>query len=210
MASKSALIFVAAALTACQHVPYDLPDRGVAATNVPVVNRSDFAFDAAAPGGSLPPAEAARLDHWFRSLQLGYGDNIYVDGPDASVAKEDVARIAANYGMLVSEGAPVTNGQVQPGTVRVVVSRTRAEVPGCPDWSVPATPNYNNRSMSNFGCGVNSNLAAMVANPEDLVHGREGDPYVDANTAARGVTVYRTTPPTGTKGLQEINTKKGN
>jgi pilus assembly protein CpaD len=27
--------------------------------------------------------------------------------------------------------------------------------------------------MSNFGCAVNSNLAAMVANPGDLVSGRE-------------------------------------
>jgi pilus assembly protein CpaD len=50
----------------------------------------------------------------------------------------------------------------------------------------------------------------MVANPEDLLHGREGDEVVDAATATRGVGVYRTTPPTGTKGLQDVNTKKGN
>jgi pilus assembly protein CpaD len=71
--------------------------------------------------------------------------------------------------MMVSSGAPVTIGALQDGTVRVVVSRTRASVPGCPNWSDPAQPNYQNRMMSNFGCGVNSNLAAMVANPTDLV-----------------------------------------
>lgn len=209
MARKSALIFVAAALTACQHVPYDQPDRGVSAVNVPVVSRSDFALDVAAPDGSLPASEAARLDAWFRSLQLGYGDTIHVDGPYADAARDDVARVAGQYGLLLSSGSPVTQGEIPPGSVRVVVSRTRAEVPNCPNWSVPATPNYNNRTMSNFGCSVNSNLAAMVANPGDLIHGREGDPYVDAAAASRGIGVYYSTPPTGKKGLQDVNTKQG-
>ena len=71
-----------------------------------------------------------------------------------------------------------------------------------------AQPNFENRSMSNFGCGVNSNLADMVANPEDLFHGREGTGVGDALTATKAVNYYRTTPPTGTKGLQDINTKK--
>ena len=63
--------------------------------------------------------------------------------------------------------------------------------------------------MSNFGCGVNTNLAAMVANPEDLVHGREGNGVGDPMTGAKAVDVYRSTPPTGTKGLQDVSTKKG-
>lgn len=208
MARKSALIIVAAALTACQHVPYDQADRGVEAVNVPVVTRSDFALDVAAPDGSVPASEAARLDAWFRSLRLGYGDSIHVDGAYADTARNDVARVAGQYGLLLSNGAPVTQGSIPPGSVRVVVSRTRAEVPGCPDWSVPSNPNYNNRTMSNYACAVNSNLAAMVANPGDLVHGREGDPYVDAAAASRGIGVYYSTPPTGKKGLQEVNTKE--
>jgi pilus assembly protein CpaD len=206
MARKSALVIVAAALSACQHVPQDLPDRGLESVNVPVVHRSDYALDVSAPDGSLSSAERARLDDWFRSLQLGYGDNIYVDGAYSEAARNDVARVAGQYGMLVSSGAPVTQGSIPPGSVRVVVSRSRAEVPNCPNWSVPAQPNYNNRTMSNHGCAVNSNIAAMVANPEDLIHGREGDPYVNAAAAARGVGVYYSTPPTGKKGLQDVQT----
>jgi pilus assembly protein CpaD len=49
----------------------------------------------------------------------------------------------------------------------------------------------------------------MVANPEDLIHGREGVGTGDVNTAARAVLYYRSTPPTGSKGLQDISTKKG-
>jgi pilus assembly protein CpaD len=209
MARKSALIVIAAALSACQHVPEDLPDTGLEAVNVPVVHRSDYALDVAAPDGSLSSSERARLDAWFRSLQLGYGDNIHVDGAYSEAVRNDVARVAGQYGMLLSSGAPVTQGSIPPGAVRVVVSRTRAEVPACPNWSVPAQPNYNNRTMSNHGCAVNGNLATMVANPEDLIHGREGDPYVDAAAASRGVGVYYSNPPTGTKGLQDVNTKKG-
>jgi pilus assembly protein CpaD len=184
--------------------------RGVEPVNVPVVSRADYALDLAAPGGSLPSSEAGRLDGWFRSLQLGYGDNIYVDGPDAYGARSDVARVAGRYGMLVSSGAPVTSGGIAPGSVRVVVSRTRASVPNCPNWSEASQPNLQNNSMSNLGCAVNANLAAMVANPEDLIHGREGSTVADSETAAKAVNSYRSAKPTGTTGLQDINTKKGN
>jgi pilus assembly protein CpaD len=186
----------------------DIPDRGVAAVNVPVVTTANFVFDASAPAGSLAPGEAERLNSWFSTLGLGYGDSIYVDGGDAYAARNQVASIAGNYGMMVEAGAPVTAGAVAPGSVRVVVARRRAEVPGCPNWSVPSQPNIENRSMSNYGCGVNSALAAQVANPEDLLHGREAGAVGDAMTGAKAVIMYRRQAPTGTEGLKDISTKK--
>jgi pilus assembly protein CpaD len=210
MRSKFAFLLIAtAAISGCgYHSQVDLADRGVDPVNVPVVTRADYVFDAAAPDGSLSPSEQARLDAWFRGLDLGYGDSIYVDTTYANAARYDVARVAGNYGMMVEPGAPVTAGAVPNGTVRVIVSRSRAEVPGCPNWSRPSQPNSQNRTMSNFGCGVNANIAAMVANPEDLVHGREGTAAVDPNTGAKAVNLYRSTEPTGKKGLQDISTKE--
>jgi pilus assembly protein CpaD len=205
-----ALLALATALAGCSH---DRPTdalRRVSAVNVPVVTRADYALDLATPDGSLPSSEAARLDDWFRSLQLGYGDSVHVDGPYADGARDDVARVAGQYGLLLSDGAPVTASQIAPGSVRVVVSRARASVPGCPNWSVPSQPNYENASMSNSGCAVNGNLAAMVANPEDLIHGREGSGVGDNRTATKAVESYRKATPTGTQGLQEVTTKKGN
>jgi pilus assembly protein CpaD len=102
----------------------------------------------------------------------------------------------------------VTAGAVGSGNVRVVVSRNVASVPDCPNWERKSQPNYNNRMLPNYGCGVNSNLAAMVANPEDLIHGREGSGIGDAATASRAINAYRTAPTTGSKGLQDISTKK--
>ena len=210
MRSKFGLLMLATvAIAGCSYKPHvDLADRGLESVNVPVVTRADYVFDAAAPGGSLSPAERARLDAWFRGLDLGYGDSVFVDAPYADSARYEVSQVAGNYGMILQPGAPVTAGAVNPGMVRVIVSRTRAEVPGCPNWSVPAQPNYNNRTMSNFGCSVNSNLAMQVANPEDLLRGQEGT--LGSNAAGtKAVILYRTTPPSGSKGLQEVNTKGG-
>ena len=203
------LAFATAAVAGCGYTPHDQADRGVEPVNVPVVTRADYVFDVAAPGGSLAPSEKARLDAWFRGLDLGYGDSIYVDAPYGDAARYDVAQVAGNYGMTVEKGAPVTAGAVPSGTVRVIVSRSRAEVPGCPNWTVPSQPNFNNRTMSNFGCGVNSNIAAMVANPEDLVHGREATGVGRTTAGTRAVIMYRTTPPTGSKGLQDVTPKGG-
>ena len=55
---------------------------------------------------------------------------------------------------------------------------------------------------NDYGCAVNGNLAAMVADPEDLVRGRTGDPAVDAQTAAKAVGSYRRQAPTGVGGLK--------
>lgn len=206
MRSKIILIALASSLAAC-NTP-QATNTGVASVNVPVVTSADYVFDASAPDGALAPGEADRLNGWFQGLGIGYGDTIYVDGVYADAARGQVSAIAGQYGMMVSAGAPVTTGAVRPGSVRVVVSRRRAGVPNCPNWTAPSQPNFDNSTMSNFGCGVNSNIAAMVANPEDLIHGREAT-GVDINAAARAIQFYRNTPPTGTKGLQDVTTKGG-
>lgn len=195
MRSKLVLLALGSTLAAC-NTP-DFADQGVAAVHVPVVTTADYVFDASAPNGALAPGESDRLNGWFQGLGIGYGDTIYVDGPYGDGARGQVASIAGQYGMMVAPGAPITAGVVQPGAIRVVVSRRRAEVPNCPDWSQPSQPNFNNRSMSNFGCGVNSNLAMQVANPVDLIRGQEGSVAVDALAGAKAIRMYRNWPLTG-------------
>lgn len=208
MRSKIILIALATSLAACNTPAQPGINAGVTSVNVPVVTSADYVFNASAPDGALAPGEADRLNGWFQGLGIGYGDSIYVDGAYADAARGQVSAIAGQYGMMVSAGAPVTPGAVRPGSVRVVVSRRRAGVPNCPNWRTASQPNFDNSTMSNFGCGVNSNIAAMVANPEDLIHGREAT-GVDINAASRAIQFYRNTPPTGTKGLQDVTTKGG-
>jgi len=210
MRSKFALIALSSILAGCTAGMADMPDRGLAAVNVPVVTSADYAFDASAPGGSLAPGEADRLNSWFQTLGLGYGDSVFVDGGYGGRAAAQVAQVAGRYGLLVQPGAPVTAGAVEPNMVRVVVSRRRAEVPGCPNWSRPAQPNWANRTMSNYGCSVNSNLAAMVADPVDLIRGRDGTGVLDTGTASRTVDLYRTKPLTGAGALKAVSSKGSN
>jgi pilus assembly protein CpaD len=54
---------------------------------------------------------------------------------------------------------------------------------------------------------VNSNLAAMIADPVDLLHGREGSGINDNVTAGKAVDMYRKKPLTGAAALQAVTTK---
>lgn len=147
--------------------------------NQPVVKRTNYALDVNVDGAGVSAFEQGRVAQWFEAMKLGFGDRIAIDYgdayPDASV-KQAIGDIAAKHGMLMNETAPVTSGNVVPGTVRIVVTRSTASVPNCPNWTKTTEANYNSSNHPNYGCAVNSNMAAMVADPEDLVRGRESTP----------------------------------
>ena len=88
--------------------------------------------------------------------------------------------------------------------------RAKATVPGCPDWSRPSEPNFNSHNASNYGCAINGNLAAMVADPQDLILGRGGDRASDASTSGKAIKTYRDRKPTGEQGLKSESSKGGN
>jgi pilus assembly protein CpaD len=179
--------------------------------NQPVVHRTDYAFDVEATGDGLPSSEVARLADWFDSIQLRYGDRVSIDdGYAADGARRDVARLLAEYGLFLSDGAPVTAGNVGAGSVRVIVSRATASVPGCPNWRKAKLGGEPISTDSNFGCSINSNLAAMIADPNDLVLGQEGAAGSDPSTAEKAVKTYREARPTGAGGLSGVSTTGGN
>lgn len=201
------LIGLGASLSACGGTY----NRGVEAVHQPVVSRANYVLDVDANYGGLSAGDTYRLTSWFESLELGYGDHVSVDGGNGAASPavtEAVGQIAARYGLLLDSTAPVTSGAIAPGTARVVVSRAKASVPGCPDWSRQDGTDFENHAVSNFGCGVNGNLAAMVANPDDLIHGQTGAASVDASTAAKAIKSYRDRKPTGEEGLKNEATRR--
>jgi pilus assembly protein CpaD len=82
-------------------------------------------------------------------------------------------------------------------------------VPGCPDWSAKSGINYNNATYPNYGCAVNSNLAAMVADAEDLIQGKQGTGETVVLTSTKAIDSYREKEPTGTAGLKASSTQGG-
>lgn len=177
-------------------------NRGIESVHQPVVARSDYALDLATAGGALASGEQQRLRGWMDTMHLGYGDRVALDDPagDGARARVQVASVVAGYGLLLSDDAPVSPAPVTPGTVRVVVSRMNAGVPGCPDWSRDEAHEFDSNTSSNYGCAVNRNLAAMVARPEDLVHGRDDDTSTDPTVSGRAIDAYRKTIAAGAKG----------
>ena len=183
---------------------------GVDSVYQPVVQRTDYVFDLNTSGYGLAPGETERLAGWLGSMRLAYGDKVAVDdGGDGSTGREQIAAEAGRYGILLDDKAPVTVGRIGPGTVRVVVTRMSASVPNCPDYSRQYQPDYAASTTSNYGCATNSNLAAMVANPGDLVRGQPGSGVSDPASGSRAVKVYRDATPTGAGGLKAESTGGG-
>ena len=201
-------VSLALTLGACGGVNMD--NRTLYSVKQPMVERSNYVLDVNTDYEGLTVSEQQRLAGWFDSMDLRYGDRVSIDDSGANIAvRDDVAAIAGRYGIMVADSAPVTAGQRNPGQARIILTRTTASVPDCPDWSHTAEANVNNATNPNYGCAVNSNLAAMVANPEDLVVGQQGTGETVVTTHTKAIQTYRGQEPTGKGGLPEINTSKG-
>jgi pilus assembly protein CpaD len=199
------LIALCLGLSAC-----GTQNRSVESVHQPVVSRTDYVFDVSAGYDGLAQNDASRLAGWFESLKLSYGDRISVDQGENganSAAREAVANIAARYGLLLDASGPMTTGSVASGNIRVVVSRAKATVPGCPDWSRGSEPNFNSHNASNYGCATNSNFAAMIADPRDLIVGRGGETAIDAKLSNKAIKSFRDRRPTGDQDLKNESSK---
>jgi pilus assembly protein CpaD len=54
----------------------------------------------------------------------------------------------------------------------IIVTKSRAYAKRCGEWPDDMTENERNEAYANFGCAQQSNIAAMVADPEDLLRPR--------------------------------------
>ncbi|MFM9936612.1 MAG: CpaD family pilus assembly protein [Novosphingobium sp.] len=197
-------------LAACNSPSTDM-NRSLESVHQPVVQRNSFVFDVSTlPGGGLAVSEQRRLLGWLEALDLGYGDRVSIDDPvDSDQTRSAIESVAGRFGVLLAETSPVTEGEVAAGTARVVVNRTEASVPGCPDWSAKIDNKTNNATSPGFGCAINGNMAAMVANKEDLVRGQRGAGVTVVMSNSKAIQAYRAAPPTGAGGLKEISSKSG-
>ncbi len=199
-------------LSSCGGVMSNNINRSLDSVHQPVVSHNHFVMDVQTSGGSLAASEQQRLSDWLRAMNVGYGDRVAIDDPSPygnRDAYNAVSALVARHGMVMADAAPITASAVQPGFIRVVISRSQAYVPGCPDWSTKSDTDFSSRTSSNFGCAANSNLAAMVADPNDLVKGSNGA-LSDPVSAAKAIKAYRDAVPTGTGGLSRTSTKGGN
>jgi len=195
------------ALAGCGGMP---SNRQLESIHQPVVERTNYTLDVSAGPGGLSLPEQRRLAGWFEAMELRYGDRVAIDDPAHSgAARSAVEAVASRFGMLVGDEAPVTPGYVNAGMVRVIVTRSSAHVPGCPDWSAKSDTNLNNGTSTNYGCSINSNIASMVADPEHLIHGANSTGRTVVMSSTKAIDSYREAKPTGEKGLKQDSTQQG-
>lgn len=207
-ASVALALSLGLALSACGGMP---SNRALDSVHQPVVERNRYVLDLnTMPGGGLSVPEQRRLAGWFEGLDLKYGDRIAIDDPlQSKLTLAAIEGVAGRWGMLVDGLAPVTAGYVDAGMARVVVTRTTASVPGCPDWTAKSDVNLTNGTSSGYGCAINGNLAAMVADKEHLVHGARGTGETTVMSGTKAIDSYRAAKPTGEGGLKQVSSQSG-
>lgn len=184
-------------------------NRSVASVHQPVVSYQSFVYDAAiGPNGGLAPAEEARLEGWLSSIDIRYGDSVAIasqSGDYGPAMRDGISAVVGRHGLLLQRDDTAQAGRAPMGSVRLIVRRADAAVPGCPDWAENAENTMLGAASSNYGCGVNGNLAAMIANPNDLVRGQTTDSALRTATSNRAIKTYEAKTPTGSGDLKTLS-----
>ena len=197
---KHSLAIVSLALVAgCQSVPYIEDWSNVPEPKKPTVNQVQYSHAVSfAPASSdLMVEEGERLIAFLSNVQAVRKDKFYLvsGNPETPVALSDARKMAvADYLSTFGVETGFLSGDfaVKSPTgdaVNLIIRRYVVTLPGCPDWSGDRFT-YNNVPTSNWGCANASNLGLMVAEPGDLIHGRDGGP-ADGEYAATSIGNYR-------------------
>lgn len=147
--------------------------------------------------GTLTPEQRAQVAALASTWRREATGRIFIDRPAGTpneTAAVHVTREAQS--LLKASGVPARAIAVRAyrpprsddfGPVRIAYARIEANAGPCGEWpedlgamnhpSLDLTPpNIDNRPYWNFGCATQKNLAASVANPEDLLQPRAESP----------------------------------
>lgn len=165
--------------------PLDAWQREVKVSAIPQVLKL-----APHPGG-LSPNQVNALDGFASAFARAEAREVTIRAPGGGPTAKGGSRVAWEAReRLSTSGVPFDRIRLElydsggdPGApVMISYNQYVAEVPSCGVWD-NLSRSGDNRVYSNFGCAVTANMAAQVANPEDLLGPRDMDP---ADAQARG------------------------
>lgn len=137
--------------------------------------------------GGLTAQGNADLDRFARDYLQNGGGAISISGsrriPGApGVVADHLAALGVPRDRItLANGDALDAGD----EVRVSYIRYEAHATPCGDWSTNLGDTASNKPAPNFGCATRHNLAAMVADPRDIISPKPMDP----NDAQRRLTV---------------------
>ncbi len=138
-----------------------------------------------APRGTLNTEQSNAVANFAIEARRSSAPKVEVLYPSGSGASKQLAKQIAKT--LADSGVPegriwvkgYSGGATAP--IQLVLTRKVAVTHECGDWSEDLSSTYSNDAFSNFGCATQQNIAAMVANPEDLERPREMGPVLAQN-----------------------------
>jgi pilus assembly protein CpaD len=162
------------------------------------VSRGPVSIDVATSAGTLQPSQVNRVAAFARQASASGLSTVTVSRPSAGGKSSRVAYEVAN--LLAQQCVPSrlikinTYRGSSSAPVKVSIIKTLAKTKPCGDWSVDAGNTRANQWTPNHGCAVQSNIAAMLANPNDIDTPRtetlaSGSTRVDAVDAVDGNSV---------------------
>jgi pilus assembly protein CpaD len=207
MTFRSSIVLGAslAALAACGHSPQEISYASRDHLQIQAHEvTAELKIDTVVSGEKLSPMEREAVKYFAAAyLEEGHGSVIISrPGSDTSAirAASDARAVLLAEGVdsgMISEG-PYDASGARAAPLVISYRAYEAVVPDCPDLSrVDFAWTGTNTALPSFGCAVVTNLAAMIADPSDLVGEQRMDP---ADLARRGVvlTKYRNGQSTGT------------
>lgn len=175
-------------LAGCQFDPTldDSYEPASVAERYPIeVRKATFKTGLRAPTGQLNTNQKnAVADFAIEAKRTGSPkvQILYPGGASASKKlANEIASAITNYGIpknRISVKA-IRGGANEP--IQLVLTRKVAVTKECGDWSEDLSSTYSNNAHPNFGCAMQHNIAAMVANPEDLERPRAMGPVLAGN-----------------------------
>lgn len=129
------------------------------------------------------------------------GPNQLMAGAVVGQIKQIIDRAGVPREKIIMSVYRVRNRKVDAPVVLSFI-RYHAKAAPCGDWSRDLAKTYANRPYPNLGCSTQSNLAAMVANPRDLLRPRKMTP-ADAIRRENALEQYRKGEVTASKKSDE-------
>lgn len=205
---------LAGLVAACSAV--DLPPSDVYAPTLhyqryPIdVAKGTVKLDVPAASARLTASQedaVARFAQQARDNATGY---VMVRRPGGNAAAEAAAgrigQILAAHGIAPQYQVHSTYRGGKGAPVTLAFQRTFATTAECGDWPQDLARTGRNEPYANFGCSQQHNIAALVANPQDIAQPRPETPP-DAMRRGQVITDYRTPKNTATP-IEEAATVK--